>query len=363
MMEFIRLDKVVLNGLRVQQIQNMPELIRAGIVTVKSDSKWYLSTIDDANYSGIQIGKTMYFDKFSYSINNVGTVYCSLQISVNDSSVQNMKGFTMRQLQDRLKIIKEYLLLEYGILVDIAESNFKSMEIQRTIEIENTYDEYSRVIKLIMNRLFRKSRLCNRQDFFNTIHNKDCIRSDGTYIAGNKSKDKVVKIYNKSAQMRNVYDINIEPTYLRFEIRLKGMAIDKYFKTREVWKIADDDIVSYFISFIQTSIVEKYKKYESERDKYLLRILRDNYVPESHAWIREVVSKLKDDELQSDAPMLLDIEEIMPLIDKIIRGNPKVKYNAKMQFRKYCSKNAVYFQTQDNKKFNELIDKLIFKPI
>ena len=55
----------------------------------------------------------------------------------------------MEQLTD----IQNYLIDNYGILIDFSNARLKSVEINRTFKIEHKFCEYSRPLMLILSQM------------------------------------------------------------------------------------------------------------------------------------------------------------------------------------------------------------------
>lgn len=143
------MDKISIKGFEVTAIKNYDSLIDRGIITVKERQNNYIR-ISGNLISSIKIGKTKYFDDFFYTLTQYGGVYGKMQLSINDEEYHNLNCYTIKEYIDKIEEAKKFLYDQYGITVNMKYIKYDSLEINKTIVINDNFSKYSRPLSLMM---------------------------------------------------------------------------------------------------------------------------------------------------------------------------------------------------------------------
>lgn len=359
------IDKVEINGFEVLNIDDVVDLQRKGIVTTKENAVNYIPTQYGERYSSIKIRDTNLFNSFTYALTNSGCLNAELSISVTHDKYHNLNCFTAEMYREKLIEIQAFLMLQYGIKVDFSNAKYKSIEINKTIMLDSYFYEYNRVIPVVMFVLPPKLKL-KQVNYFVEENRKSrkvsewSNRIDTYYKRSGKKTGLEVKIYNKTKQLENKYHIKLRHHYLRYEITLiSNGKIKRTLGTNEVQLLDDEILNQYFTNFIKENVQKAYLEYCSKCEKELIKILKMQYVPKGTKWVGDTLSKIQDAESDRKLPLLLDVEQLLPLLSNLPFQNRQSKSRAKKLFIDDCSKNRKGLVKGDDKKCEEMLQKLL----
>lgn len=282
--------------------------------------------------------------------------YCNLGTSVKGRELGNLQCFTLGDYFDQLLQIQNQLELDYGIETDFSDINIREIEINRTFKLKDNFENYHRVLQLIMTNL--PSYLKNQMDW-KTVKN-DSV-SYGTYYATSKQSNKskryiLFKIYNKSKQTENL--IVLTDSIMRIEIKIIGLdKIKKSLGTNKFAELNDQIINDYFNNQIQKMIVQPFKKWQKTRDKYLLNLMKDQRESDIRHWQTNVLRILQNTEIENKKPAILDVEELMSIIDELGLSSNR-KCDVKRRFRQQAGRFETVFCNRDDEKMSEIVEKL-----
>lgn len=288
-----------------------------------------------------------------------------MEMSVDDAVYHNLNCFTTIEYVEKLKEAKIYLKDEYGIIVNMGECKYKSIEINKTIVINHKFSEYVRTIRLMMYLLPNRLRLREVEYMSESLHPykaSDYKMFPETYakILRGKEKRLEIKIYDKTKQLER-YKITVCHNFLRCEITLNGSKIQEVLGDNGVYNVTDSVINNYFNSFIEQNFILEYEKYCEKRDREIRKILRQHYKPGSHTWVRDVLLEVCDTELSNGIPLVLDVDEIISQLDCLKLLSKQCKYNAKKQFQTVCREKCPTLDDGDSEKLSEIENKLLTK--
>jgi len=360
------LDKICVYNFQISKVENYDYLLEAGIIIVKEKQKNYIEIAGPRQYiSSIRIKKTKYFDSFLYEVGKDGHPYGRMEMSVDDAVYHNLNCFTTIEYVEKLKEAKIYLKDEYGIIVNMGECKYKSIEINKTIVINHKFSEYVRTIRLMMYLLPNRLRLREVEYMSESLHPykaSDYKMFPETYAKISRGKEKrlEIKIYDKTKQLER-YKITVCHNFLRCEITLNGSKIQEVLGDNGVYNVTDSVINNYFNSFIEQNFILEYEKYCEKRDREIRKILRQHYKPGSHTWVRDVLLEVCDTELSNGIPLVLDVDEIISQLDCLKLLSKQCKYNAKKQFQTVCREKCPTLDDGDSEKLSEIENKLLTK--
>lgn len=174
---------------------------------------------------------------------------------------------------------------------------------------------------------------------------EDNIRRKETSLRKSGEQGITVTIYDKTEQLEksqkkkeekksdNTKSLPALPEdhYYRFEIRLMHQAkVKKVLGTNLISQITDQQINCYFNNFIQKNVKKTYEVYQKNSKKEVSNIMKDFYTEYKYAWTDKFLAYLYDTEINCGGiPLILDIEEILPLVDNLKLKDRKAKYRIK----------------------------------
>ena len=358
-----RLDKIELSNGTIIEIRDM-DLLREKEIIIDNSTHGMYETDTGQCFSYLNVKKDKAIHCMRAGTSGYGKPYVTLQTGVYDEEHGNLIGNTVSEYHDQIQRIEEQLKTDYGIIADFESADLKYLEVNRTFQIDHNFDEYSRVIKLILAEMPRMN-ICSMygKTSGDNSYFSEKVEKIGTYTAWNrrssvgKSKQcKVVTFYDKKRQIKGI--IYLDGEYMRFEIKLVGIKnIEKAFGTSKLYELTDEVVNSYFESEIENLIVKPLTKWKANRNTYIKKLIREEREKDMQHWIVNVLRTLSAKEvLQNGKPCLLDISELDDIIDRL--KMPR-KSRIKNMFRKQAEKYEVMFCRNDTQKLDEIIENLL----
>lgn len=355
------LDKAVFGGISILGFDNKENLIKHDIVEMTSSKVKYV-TASGETFNRLLIENDGVIDRMvagAKLMDNRRIDYCNLETTIKNSEVGNLACYTVDEYVGRLIEIQEHLKNVYGIDADFSDMTVKELEINRTFKLDGDFEDYHRVINLIMTNL--PSYMKNQMDYKKVVKGNSEYQ---TYYATSKTTNKskrylLFKIYNKSKAIEHI--ILITDSYMRVEFRLVGAEkVKKALGTNKLAELSDQIINNYFDEQIDKLIKKPFEKWQKDRNKYLVQMMKDERERDIRHWQSNVLRILQNEEIAQKRPVLLDIEELIPLVNKLDLSS-KRRYDVKRNFRKQSEKYETVFCNKDHLKIEEVIDKLTKK--
>lgn len=148
---------------------------------------------------------------------------------------------------------------------------------------------------------------------------------------------------------------------MRVEFRLVGAEkVKKALKTNKFFEMTDELINSYFDEQIDKLIKKPFEKWQKDRDKYIVKLMKNERTRDIRHWQTNVLRILQNEEISQKRPVLLDIEELIPLVDQLGLSSRR-KSEVRSNFRKQSEKYENVFCKNDHLKLNEILEKLAVK--
>lgn len=344
------IDKVILYNFTVEDVYDLTELELQGLASVEKQSNLYAETNTGKKYNHIHIPKCGLFDDFFYGRSPLTTEFFGkLEISVNRDQYHNLNCLSVNELMTRVNDIERYLADELGILVNFDNIKMKKMELNKTSELDENYNEYGRILNTIISLLPR--RLSKKRAYF-----EDNITN--TLYSGNSSE--VLKIYNKTAQLNKEYNTNLKKNYIRFEVTLNNESgkIKKVFGSDILWNLTDEKINKYFDKFVEDNIITPYRKHQKFISKTVSKLLSNEYQKSNHKWVENVLLYISNFEIENKLPLLFDIEDIKPLLANLHLKNRSTKHYIYKRFEKKAQEYSHFLSNNNKEKYEEIIKKL-----
>lgn len=392
-------DKVTLFGIRVCDFWSIEDLEKRGIVTVhRSNSAGVIFTDRGEAYSSLTLGKCALFDAFRVRCgrkDGYPYAYSRLELSIDrGDGAYNLNCWTIAEVKERLNEVERYLSDEYGILVDMDCTKLKTIEINKTIELDEEYPSYLRPLTTLQ-RLLPKSKQKNAKTIGKAIETDQAQNNDPhkSFYGGNSGEK--LKMYDKSDQINdrkkkkitsikreatkerqtstpnNWDEINerankeimsiafIDGNYLRVELTLSSTKIKEVFGTNLVGKIDDESINDYFRDWIERNVRQKWELFQEKRQKKLKKVIKEEWKKDEYAFIENLLLRGFNNEDQTGLPLMMDVSEVQPLLKTVIKNDRNKRYRIYKRLNQKCSqKYGEKFVKNDEKKTNEIVEKL-----
>lgn len=370
------IDKVTFSNVRIAKIQEMEKLIDDEIIQKKPDDpkaenekpRYY--TNDGKCFDSLRIVNDEFMNSLRVGIDGrTKKLYGTMQISVKNDTGNNLKCNNIDDYKTQLEQTKNHILERYGVLLDFSQITIKKIEINRTFKLENDFGSYKRVFKFIMG-LFPKSSYLNIQGEYRRKNGSD-YEYQTLYAMSSRNKrqefDKkgnikkpkqylVLKIYNKTKQLMGF--IVLDDDYMRLEFTIVGaQKVKRELKTNKFYELTDEEINNWFDKKIQNWIAKPIEKYQIDQNKKILKLMKEQLQSKNH-WISNTLAILSDEEIKRDFPVILDVEEVLPIIDSLKVERP---LRVKDSFRKQAQKINTVLSNRDDLKFAEILEKLTRK--
>lgn len=339
----------------------MDKLIQSGIVQQGTARAKYI-THTGQEFDKLQIHNDGIINKLvagSKILANKRVDYCHLECTVKNTGCGNLTCYTVGEYLERLQEIEKHLIDTYGIHADFSDVSIREVEINRTFRLNEDFSSYHRCITLLMSNL--PSYLKNQMDFKKNLKNNLEYQ---TYYATSKTTNKskrylLFKIYNKTKSLENI--ILFTDSYMRLELRLVGSEkVKKALGTNKFVELTDQIINQYFDEQVQKLIIKPYERWRCERDKYITELMQEQRTADIRHWQTNVLRCLMNKEIQQKYPVLLDIEELLPLVNNL-NISSKRRYDVKRNFIRQAQKFETVFCAGDHKKLQEIMEKLTVK--
>lgn len=355
------LDKLTLSNIIIKDFKDFDKLVRKEIIEVSPTQIQYI-TSSKKMFKRLLIDNDNLIDKMvagSKVMGNKRIDYCNLSTTIKNSELGNLNCYTVNEYQEQLQKIKNHLETKYGIIADFSNVTVKELEINRTFRLSHNFETYHRVLNLIMTNL--PSYMKNQMDYKKI--NKGSSEYQ-TYYATSKTTNKskrylLFKIYNKSKAIENI--ILLTDSYMRVEFKIvSAEKIKKSLGTNKFLDLTDNSINNYFNSQIHKMIIQPFQNWKINRDKYIIKLMQEQRIQDVRHWQTNVLRILQNEEIAQKRPIILDIEEIILLVNKLDIKNNR-KSDIKRNFRKQSIKYENVFCNRDDLKMNEILEKLVAK--
>lgn len=346
----ILIDKVALYNITVEDIFDLSELEKQDLITVEKHPQKYLTTNSGEKFRNIEIGKCPQFDIFACGIARNGEPYSRMELSVNGSDgLHNLNCITVENLKEKINDADRYMADDLGVLCNFDESKIKYLEMNKTFEIVLNSLEYDRVLKTMINIMPKVTSKIK----------KPVTATKKTYSASNKSQTEIVKIYDKSNQLKEVHNIDTNANILRFELRLINDTnrLKTKFGSAYVRDLNENVIEKYYSEYVQNNFVTPYLKLLEFQNKKVTKILKENYKKDDKEWIDNVLHIICDYEIKNEIPLMFEIEQMKEWLNCL--NLPKQnKYYIFKRFEAKSVKFNTVFKNNDKAKYEEILDKI-----
>ena len=266
--------------------------------------------------------------------------------------------------------IKDYLLDEYDIKININKAKFNYIEMTRNFNVNYRFVEYGRVLESIYYLAPKTIRKPNAKGL------EDGAKTDTIYgvyydevILGNDSIEEI--IYNKTKQLKEKEDIDLAIDFMRVEYKLIDMRkCIHYFGDRTIYEIEDDELRDIFIARVTKDLITPYEEYiygnGKKRKKSLYKkmleqaktreVYKNSQGKYKSGWAKDFMLDMCSlEDLEVGIVYMQDIEICLQVIEKIVG-----KKNYQRTYKSLLSRIDERPKIKNNlDKFAEIKDKLI----
>lgn len=350
----VLVDRLELMNIKILKIDNIDKLIRLSLLENSQGGIKYV-TPSDNEFTRLHIKDNLVeLVAGAKAFANKRVEYCNLTVTLHNNEFGNLKCLTVSEYKEHLQTILSHLKSKYSVVADLSDAKIKLIEINKTFALNQEYENYNRVLTLIMANL--PQRYKNQSVF---IINNACRDIETTYASSGKSSSArcmIFKIYNKSKSVSS--KIIVSQSYMRVELTIKGQdKINNDFQINKLNELTDLIITNFYYNQTQKLVVatsEEFYKYQKRTIKKIILEQKE----QSRYWVKNTLRILTNEEIKLQRPILLDVEELKDILKDIFKDSKKVSKHLK-SFRDQSQKFETVFSNRDDLKYKEIIDKIL----
>lgn len=352
-MDLIGIDKTVIKNFTVKRI-NMDKLQAENNVdnvmllrNCKNRYNYFMEQRED-NFNLIKITDNTLFNGLKIDVKKVGNSfiqYATLDLSIKQKGNNNLVPLTTGAYIQKVQAVFKYIQERYGIEMDISNVKFEKIELNATIELNNSFSEYIRAFDLLMDlapksykdHKTHKDRLTGQVDYM-VIYNKSIA----------------CKFYNKADQLQEVYNLDTGKNILRVEYTiLNSEKMKDIFGHCELNKLNNTDIKQFVKSKFESDFISRFEKFKDGNKNNLIKLAK-LYRKDQKQWIKSYLMYLVNYELKTKKPLLSDIEDLKEVIKAVDKNNYSRNW-------KQIEKNNTELQCMIgvNEKVQEIFNKIV----
>lgn len=315
------IDKTTINNIKIKSVDL--ELLK------KNDTNVFLElatdeigeeTIDASTGETLFIKRLEILDNIYFNVLRVGftpngqsrNYYVTIQINLRSLTDDNTTPFHISHYLHSIDKLKDHLQDLYGLEVDFSEARFKELEINVTQKMNYDFIDYEYMLSIMM-------KLCPGS------YKSKSLRYENNQFTGITFSNKKVygKIYDKSKQLKDEFNIIKDGQYMRVEYRLIGnRKIEEVFKTSSINSISDSDILDYLKNQIYKDLIKPLEAHITKSEKHLIKVFNDYKESGRHGFIRTFVCSSYS--LESDNNVLLLFDTIQ--LETIIKSHSEKNF-------------------------------------
>lgn len=365
-------DKVILYNFFVKTLTNSDELVKRGFLHYENGKN--NCPVGDDNIYKIEIHDTdenlpdkAPFRSFFYGISRAGHFYCMLELLVNrGDGTYNLFGNTPDELREQVRTCQEYLSA-MGIETDFFEAKISLIEINRTMQMIESLKfndpEFQSIGYRLLYDLPGTLRLNN-----NSIYKKHRTPPSDFKASsiGSTKEGLIVKLYDKTAELKKKYKLDTIIPYMRVENTISGSdKVKDAFGSNYLRDLTEKDIDKYYTDFMTKNVKDASNKMSLKIHAKLKIKIKKLFNEDAWHWAYNFILWLQDKETigQNEVPLVMDPDEIYAVIDSFDRGKFKDrnrKRRMKDAIKKVISNPSlglsIYKRSSDY--WNEFIDLL-----
>ncbi len=281
------------------------------------------------------------------------------KLTLLSSSDNNLQNLTVAEYKQRVVDVFEYINKEYQIEV---EYNFNSLvlayiEINFTFMLESKFSDYKRVLLMLMRNApkekYTDTKDCNMKYAtwyeVNEHTNADTLE---TILICNSARQLI--IYNKSKQLRDTKNIALDKDYIRIEYKLKRKDTIRQTFGSTIEDLTDMKIEDFFVENFSNDIITPFAKYREKTIVISSQLLKYFLFDSDRLWYPNFIRRIREYEAKNSVPILIDIEDIIPVLKSSDTGKNWTKKRKAMYAKASISERDLI---GNNKKITEILKK------
>lgn len=308
-----------------------------------------VSDNEQSTFIEIKNSEVGYFKYNRYK--QAGRAFTTLGINVSDGR-NNKQNMTAAEYRNRIKTVLDRLERCYGISVNRENVQARSLEINATFELEDDFEKYSRVIRLIMNNLPKETYGKDGKP----VKYYEAADGEGKLETAQAQNSSVkLKIYNKGKQLVDVGAAAAEEHKLmRIEYTFKSFSSNDALK--KVLALTDEMIVRRFMLRFEREFLKPYQNWKEKNHAELVDMVRFYRESSGQRWCLSFFLACYEYEVKNNHPVLLDIEDLKEVIKKL---EPARSRNANAKYENIRKQVEIAdFLFGDRKRLEEIFMKV-----
>lgn len=249
--------------------------------------------------------------KLNYKLSRGTKIYYTiLELTVSDNDGNNLKPMPYEAYMLHLDNIKSYMKENYGITINVSEAKFKSIEINRTEQMNQQFQEYLPVIEAC-------EQFMSNKRYSHKMTASDLRKQPSTVYF--KNAQMTLKFYDKTKQLQEL-SIECKDNLLRIEYTLHGMGVARGLLTNKVSELSQETIEQFFSESIAIDIIAPFNKAIANSNKKISSLYKQYHKQfKRGAFTKFLNSRELDD-------ILLDVSQIEPIAVAEFTGKNSTYY-------------------------------------
>ena len=282
---------------------------------------------------------------------------CTLAVSVNPNGSHNLLNSTAEQYHERIKAIFEYLEEEYGIVCDISEIEFQTMETNATICLEHEYRTYEKALLMINRNMpiqwYGDGHIVKYATWRAYIESVNIDTLETSIV---KNHNREFKTYDKGQHLKDTSSVSLDDDILRIEYKhLRKSAIADDFGSACIWDITQSQVEDVFMKYFIRDVIETYEVWHEKNLEELYEFALKHKTA-SKRWTSNFLRDCRNYEAVHGTPLLFDLKDMRGIFKRL---EPKNGTNASHRYRRFIDQARYeHDMIGHTEHINEIINKV-----
>lgn len=239
-----------------------------------------------------------------------------LAIAPKDAKTDNRFPMSANKYIQKLYIIKEYLINQYGIYTDFTDSKIKKLELNITAKMSHPFTNYKVLFEAIRQERNLKTYPCFMPFEKGLEYN--------TYYF--YSKVQHMKFYNKTKELHDSFKIEVDDELMRLEYTLIGFdKIKAKLGTVSPLELTDEVIAQFLNESIAEDVFKPINKYISRTNKELSKQYRNLKKQYKRGYIREFAHYANSSDTE-----IFDMQQVLDIAKNDMNKSKNGTYNKRL---------------------------------
>lgn len=239
-----------------------------------------------------------------------------LAIAPKDAKTDNRFPMSANKYIQKLYIIKEYLINQYGIYTDFTDSKIKKLELNITAKMSHPFTNYKVLFEAIRQERNLKTYPCFMPFEKGLEYN--------TYYF--YSKVQHMKFYNKTKELHDSFKIEVDDELMRLEYTLIGFdKIKAKLGTVNPLELTDEVIAQFLNESIAEDVFKPINKYISRTNKELSKQYRNLKKQYKRGYIREFAHYANSSDTE-----VFDMQQVLDIAKNDMNKSKNGTYNKRL---------------------------------